>query len=90
MTVYANVVTVEAPAARWDELEGPVSATIEHLLEYHGDGAGWWWEARGLPVPVPPAPPEFTASTQAAEAPAAGGGGEGSEGTAEGAEAATA
>lgn len=91
VTVYANVVTVEAPAARWDELEGPVSATIEHLLEYHGDDAGWWWEARGLPVPVPPAPPEFTASATApaAEASTAGGGGS-AEGAGEGAEAATA
>ncbi len=61
VTVYGNVVTVEAPEARWDELEGPVSGAIEHLFEYHGDDAGWWWEARGLEVPVPPAPPGFGA-----------------------------
>ncbi len=62
VTIYSNVVAVEAPAGRWGELEGPASSTIEHLFEYHGDDAGWWWEARGLPLPVPPAPPEHSAA----------------------------
>lgn len=68
VTVYANVVTVEAPEARWAELEGPVSDAIGHLFEYHGDDAGWWWEARGLPLPVPPAPPAPPAPSAEPEA----------------------
>jgi hypothetical protein len=55
VTVYSNVVTVEAPAASWAELEPRVVHTIEHLFEHYGDDAGWSFEARGLeykPSPV--------------------------------------
>ncbi len=55
VTIYSNVVTVEAPAAAWAELEAKVVHTIEHLFEYYGDDAGWSFEARGLeykPSPV--------------------------------------
>ena len=55
VTIYSNVVTVEAPAAAWAELEPKAVHTIEHLFEYYGDDAGWSFEARGLeykPSPV--------------------------------------
>jgi hypothetical protein len=55
VTIYSNVVTVEAPATVWDELEPQATFTIEHLFEYYGDDAGWSFEARGLeykPSPV--------------------------------------
>ena len=47
VTVYSNVVTVEAPAAAWTELEPKAKFTIEHLFEFYGDDAGWSFEARG-------------------------------------------
>jgi hypothetical protein len=54
VTIYSNVVTVEAPAAAWAELEGQVQHTIEHLFEFYGDEAGWSFEARGVePKPSP-------------------------------------
>ena len=52
VTVYSNVVTVEAPAAAWADLEAKVSYVIEHLFEFYGDDAGWSFEARGMDVPV--------------------------------------
>ena len=55
VTIYSNVVTVEAPAAAWADLEPKAVHTIEHLFEYYGDDAGWSFEARGLeykPSPV--------------------------------------
>ena len=55
VTIYSNVVTVEAPAAAWAELEPKAVHTIEHLFEYYGEDAGWSFEARGLeykPSPV--------------------------------------
>ena len=55
VTVYSNVVTVEAPVAVWADLEAKATFTIEHLFEYYGDDAGWSFEARGLeykPSPV--------------------------------------
>jgi hypothetical protein len=55
VSVYSNVVTVEAPADRWAELEAKAAFTIEHLFEYYGDDAGWSFAARGLeyrPSPV--------------------------------------
>ncbi len=55
VTVYSNVVTVEAPAEVWGALEPKAVHTIEHLFEYYGDDAGWSFEARGLeykPSPV--------------------------------------
>jgi hypothetical protein len=52
VTVYSNVVTVEAPAQTWSELEGKATYTIEHLFEFYGDDAGWSFEARGMEPPV--------------------------------------
>jgi hypothetical protein len=55
VTIYSNVVTVEAPVVAWAELEPKAVHTIEHLFEYYGDDAGWSFEARGLeykPSPV--------------------------------------
>ena len=52
VTVYSNVVTVEAPAAAWPELEPKVTFTIEHLFEFYGDDAGWSFAARGMEAPV--------------------------------------
>jgi len=48
VTVYSNVVTVEAPAPAWGDLEPKVTHTIEHLFEFYGDDAGWSFEARGV------------------------------------------
>src|SRR5437868_13234969 len=52
VTVYSNVVTVEAPADRWADLEPKVTHTIAHLFEFYGDEAGWSFEARGVDPPV--------------------------------------
>jgi hypothetical protein len=54
VTIYSNVVTVEAPADAWAELEPKAVFTIEHLFEYYGDDAGWSFEARGLPYKPSP------------------------------------
>jgi hypothetical protein len=54
VTIYSNVVTVEAPASAWGELEPHALETIEHLFEYYGDDAGWSFEARGLPYKPSP------------------------------------
>ena len=48
VTVYSNVVTVEAPAAAWPDLEPKSTHTIEHLFEFYGNEAGWSFEARGV------------------------------------------
>ena len=52
VTVYSNIVTVEAPASTWAELEPKVQFSIEHLFEFYGDDAGWSFEARGMETPV--------------------------------------
>ena len=53
VTVYSNVVTVEAPAAAWADLEGRVEHIITHLFHYYGDYAGWSPEALGVsPAPA--------------------------------------
>jgi hypothetical protein len=55
VTVYSNVVTVEAPPAAWGDLESKVTYAIEHLFEYYGEAAGWSSEALGVerkPSPV--------------------------------------
>jgi hypothetical protein len=52
VTVYSNVVTVEAPVASWPELESKAAFTIEHLFEFYGDDAGWSFAARGMEAPV--------------------------------------
>ena len=48
VTIYSNVVTVEAPADVWTALEPKATFTIEHLFEFYGDDAGWSFEARGV------------------------------------------
>jgi hypothetical protein len=53
VSVYSNVVTVEAPAETWTDLEPKVVFTLEHLFEYYGDDAGWSPKALGLPEPPP-------------------------------------
>jgi hypothetical protein len=52
VTIYSNVVTVEAPAASWAELEPKAVFMIEHLFEFYGADAGWSFEARGIEPPV--------------------------------------
>ena len=52
VTVYSNVVTVEAPEASWATLEPKAVYTISHLFEFYGDDAGWSFEARGVEAPV--------------------------------------
>jgi hypothetical protein len=52
VTVYSNVVTVEAPAAAWADLEPKITFAIEHLFEFYGDDAGWSFAARGMEAPV--------------------------------------
>ncbi len=47
VTLYSSVVTVEAPADRWAELEPQVVATIQRLFGYYGEGAGWAPDASG-------------------------------------------
>jgi len=48
VTIYSNVVTVEAPAAAWGALEPKAVHTLEHLFEFYGDDAGWSFAARGV------------------------------------------
>jgi hypothetical protein len=48
VTIYSNVVTVEAPEDVWPALEPRAVYTIEHLFEFYGDDAGWSFEARGV------------------------------------------
>jgi len=52
VTVYSNVVTVEAPPEEWTVLERKAVHTIEHLFEFYGDDAGWSFEARGVEPPA--------------------------------------
>jgi hypothetical protein len=52
VTVYSNVVTVEAPASAWTDLEPKITFTIEHLFEFYGNDAGWSFEARGMEAPA--------------------------------------
>ncbi len=52
VTVYSNIVTVEAPAGAWADLEPKITFTIEHLFEFYGDDAGWSFAARGMEAPV--------------------------------------
>ncbi len=47
VTISSSVVTVEALADRWGEMEPKVIETIEHLFGYYGADAGWSPEARG-------------------------------------------
>jgi hypothetical protein len=52
VTIYSNVVTVEAPPGVWSALEPKATFLIEHLFEFYGDDAGWSFEARGMEPPV--------------------------------------
>jgi hypothetical protein len=52
VTVYSNVVTVEAEPEEWSVLERKAIHTIEHLFEFYGDDAGWSFEARGVEPPA--------------------------------------
>jgi hypothetical protein len=57
VTVYSNVVTVEAPADRWTDLEPKVVEVIERLFGFYGPDAGWSDEAlRALGVEPYPRP----------------------------------
>jgi hypothetical protein len=58
VTVYSNVVTVEAPEERWPALEPQVTHTIEHLFGYYGDEAGWAPDALRAIGVEPVLPPE--------------------------------
>jgi hypothetical protein len=60
VSIYSNVVTVEADAGDWDDIEAKAVHTLEHLFEYYGDDAGWSPQALGK---LPP-------TTAAVEAPA--------------------
>ena len=48
VTIYSNVVTVEAAPEAWAELEPKAVFAMEHLFEFYGDDAGWSFEARGI------------------------------------------
>jgi hypothetical protein len=41
VTIYSNVVSVEAPPELWPDLEPKVIEAVEHLFGYYGDDAGW-------------------------------------------------
>jgi hypothetical protein len=71
VSVYSNVVTVEADAAAWGQAEAKAVHTLEHLFEYYGDDAGWSPQALGIAPPAPEAAAEAPAAeTPAVEAPA--------------------
>jgi hypothetical protein len=61
VTIYSNDVVVEAPSARWGELEPKVVEAMEHLFGFYGDDAGWADDAlrelgvQPLPRPEPTA-----------------------------------
>ena len=52
VTVYSNIVTVEAPESAWGDLEAKITFAIEHLFEFYGNDAGWSFEARGMEAPA--------------------------------------
>jgi hypothetical protein len=54
VSIYSNVVTVEAPAAQWAEMQPKAVHVLEHLFEYYGDDAGWSPQALGKPAPKAP------------------------------------
>jgi hypothetical protein len=41
VSIFSNVVTVDAEPAAWDTLLPQAEHAIEHLFEYYGDEAGW-------------------------------------------------
>lgn len=56
VTVYSNVVTAEMVPEAWTEAAPKVIEAIVDLFRYYGEGAGWSWEARGLPAIPSPVP----------------------------------
>lgn len=54
VTIYSNVVTVEAPPECWTDLQVKARYAIEHLFEFYGADAGWSFEARGVEPPSKP------------------------------------
>ena len=52
VTIYSNVVTVEAGADSWPTLAPKAVHTLEPRFEFYGDEAGWSFEARGMEAPV--------------------------------------
>jgi hypothetical protein len=61
VTVYSNVIAVEAAPEQWAALEPKVVEAIEHLFGYYGDDAGWSPDSlraigvEPLPTPEPAA-----------------------------------
>lgn len=53
VSIYSNVVTVEAAEAAWSAFEPRALYLVEHLFEYYGEAAGWSYDALGLPAPPP-------------------------------------
>jgi len=53
VSIYSNVVTVEAAESAWATLGDRALYLVEHLFEFYGDQAGWSYDARGLPAPPP-------------------------------------
>jgi hypothetical protein len=53
VSIYSNVVTVEAAESVWATLGDRALYLVEHLFEFYGDQAGWSYDARGLPAPPP-------------------------------------
>jgi hypothetical protein len=53
VSIYSNVVTVEAAEGDWSTFEARARYLVEHLFEYYGEDAGWSHEALGLPEPPP-------------------------------------
>jgi hypothetical protein len=57
VTIYSNVITVEAPVDAWDALEARIEHIITHLFNYYGDDAGWSPEALGSEASSAASPP---------------------------------
>jgi len=53
VSIYSNVVTVEAAEGAWATFGPRAQYLVEHLFEYYGDDAGWSYDALGLPEPPP-------------------------------------
>ncbi len=53
VSIYSNVVTVEAAESSWSAFEARARYLVEHLFEFYGDQAGWSYDALGLPAPPP-------------------------------------
>ena len=65
VTIYSNVITVEAPVSAWPELEARIEHIITHLFNYYGDDAGWSPEALGTEQPPTASPPALGVAGQA-------------------------